>query len=120
MSVALLIAALGNDGLRPAPRLAQAYQHPQKGWTLFPPLGEAAELLPAEEARSITGSLKNSGLPTWSLILSPEGENITWYLGGTISNWDGLPLALVVVIETDNPSAAEEIGEAMLAEAIAP
>jgi hypothetical protein len=115
MSVALLAAAFGNNGLSPAPRLAQAYLHPDDGWRLLPPLGTARQL----SSRIDTGPFQDSET-TWSLIQVPEDEEITWYLAGTLGTVQGQRLAIVVVLETVDADLATQIGQTLLAEALLP
>jgi cell division protein FtsW (lipid II flippase) len=120
MNMALLAASLSNEGLMPAAQIAQAYRDPQDHWILLPALGEALQLIPPAEARSITNSLKDANTPTWHMALSPEGEDLTWYIGGTTSAWEGTPYALVIIIEEDNLELADQTGQAMLAAAMLP
>jgi len=113
MGIALLAAALNNQGVRPMPRIAQAYRNPQEGWVLLPNLTTPLELLSPSQAKSITSSLKDTNNPTWSIRVTPNDETITWYVGGTMAD-SKIPLICVVVLEEDNPSLAEEIGQTML------
>jgi cell division protein FtsW (lipid II flippase) len=120
MNMALLAASLTNEGLMPAAQIAQAYRDPQDQWILLPALGEAAPLIPPAEARSITNSLKDANTPTWHLTFTPEGEDLTWYLGGTSSAWEGTPYALVIIIEEGDLELADQTGQAMLDAAMIP
>lgn len=122
MNMALLSASLSNEGLTPAAHIAQAYRDPQDQWVLLPALGEAMQLMPPAEARSIAAALADPNTPTWHLAYTPEGEDLTWYLGGTTPAWDGAPeaIALVIVIEQADLVLAEQIGQAMLDAAMIP
>lgn len=114
MSIALLAAALSNDGSQPVPKIAQAYQHPENGWSLLPALGAPRRYPTLAEASNFAVE----GAQTWSVLLVPDEEEITWYLGGTLPAAEGKALAIVVVLEERNLALAEEIGAAMLQAAL--
>ncbi len=120
LNMALLAASLNNEGIRPAAQIAQSYRDPEGHWALLPALGEAIQLFGPADTLSITTPLNDPNTPTWHLALSPEGEDLTWYLGGTSPDWAKEPLALVIVIEEENLTAIEEIGQAMLDAAMIP
>ncbi|MBL7161394.1 MAG: hypothetical protein ISS57_02225, partial [Anaerolineales bacterium] len=120
LAVVMLAASLSSAGIQPAPRIAQAYQNPQGEWVLLPSLGNTGDVLTPENAQSITESLKDPHTPAWHLTLTPAGEEITWYLGGTLPGADGKSLAVVVVLETSDLPLAEQIGAALLLEALTP
>ncbi len=120
MAVALLAASLSNEGLQPAPYIAQAYQSPDETWVLLPPLGDSAERLTPKDAQAITESLKDPNTPTWHLTLTPTDEALTWHIGGTTSAWEKEPIALVIALEEVNPTLAEQIGEEILLNALTP
>ena len=40
--------------------------------------------------------------------------HITWLLAGTLPDWRGTPLVLIVALEENNISLAERIGENLL------
>ncbi|MBT3391684.1 MAG: FtsW/RodA/SpoVE family cell cycle protein [Chloroflexi bacterium] len=110
MSIALLAAALSNDGLQPVPKIAQAYQHPENGWSLLPALGTARHYPTLADAVSFAAE----GEQTWHISLAPAGEELIWYLGGTLPAAEGKALAVVVVLEERNLALAEAISTAML------
>ena len=110
MSIALLAAALSNDGLQPVPKIAQAYQHPENGWSLLPALGTTRHYPTLADAVSFAAE----GEQTWQISLAPAGEELIWYLGGTLPAAAGKALAVVVVLEERNFALAEAIGTAML------
>ena len=117
LQIALAAAALSADGVRPAPQLAMAVNTPQTGWTVMQPEGETEQVLSASSVHGITSSLFVEGLPIWQTTdIAPGGPEgaITWYLGGTQPSWGGAPLALVVLLEEEDLTLAEAIGQAML------
>lgn len=62
------------------------------------------------------------GQPFWQAIGKgveiQENKTITWYLAGTLPQWQGAPLALVVALEEDNSNFATYLGQALMKEAI--
>ena len=120
LSVALLAGAISNAGIQPAPRIAQAYQNPTGEWVLLPPIGNPVELFTPEDAQAITESLKDPNTPTWHVTLIPTDESVTWYIGGTSSEWEKEPLTLVIVLEEVDTQLAEEMGEIIVLNSLIP
>jgi hypothetical protein len=115
MQMALAAATLSSAGLRPSPQLALAFNSPVNGWSRF-----SEETVPSEPifsptiAARVAGDLAEANLPIWqSLAVSPNGPDkwVSWYLGGTLPTWEGAPLALVVLLEENNPEQIESIGQ---------
>lgn len=116
---AFAAASLSNDGLRPAARLTLSYQHPEQGWLGFPTLGTTIQLLSPRAVNSQISSLQNLDFLIWQFSTIPtEEEKLTWYLAGTLADNDSLPLTLSLVLEEANLPLAEEIGHALLLEAM--
>lgn len=120
LNMSVLAASLSNNGILPAIHIAQAYRNPQNQWELLDAFEEDTSIFSPSEVRSLVANLLDPNTPTWHLAFTPEGEEITWYLGGTTSDWAKEPLALVIVIEEENRAALEEIGQAMLDAAMIP
>ncbi len=122
LQVALTAAALSHDGLRPPPRLAMAVKTPSQGWVVLPPLSEAVQALPADVVASATQALmvKNQPYWQWSGLAGQTNKTITWSLAGTLPDWQGTPLAVVVLLENANQPSAAYIGQQMLGAAMQP
>ncbi len=114
VEMAILASALSNGGIAPAPRLALAVNTPQSGWVILPALGEATELFPPAESEFLVENFSTKERAYWQFLNASEEENITWLLAGTPLNWQGTPLALVVLLEENNAELAEEIAEMLL------
>ena len=116
LQVVLAVAALSHDGLRPPPRLAMAVNTSVQGWVILPPPSQPVQALPADGADKIATSLSISGQPFWEYTgTGTEGQKtVTWYLAGTLPDWQGTPLALVVLIEGGDSGRAESIGRALM------
>jgi cell division protein FtsW (lipid II flippase) len=122
LQVALASAALSNDGMVPAPRIAMAVNTPNDGWVVLPALGapfKAVEVSAAEEA---AGSFIQEGQNYWSHTgrATEKDTSVTWYIAGTPPNWQASPLVVVVLLEEDNASLAQHIGQDLLVDAMYP
>jgi len=119
LQIALAAAALSNNGIRPAARIALAADTPQQGWVILPPLGEAVEALPGPFVRKTVLALADEK-PYWTYSSASNNTALTWYLAGTLPDWSGTPLALVVLLEEDNGPGAIQIGESLFELALKP
>ena len=119
LQMALATAALSNNGLRPAPRIALAVNTPQQGWVILPVLGEPVETLSPPFARETAQEMAGDN-PYWSFMGANADTPVTWYLAGTLPDWSGTPLALVVVLEERNSMLASKIGGELFNTALQP
>ena len=119
LQMALATAALSNNGIRPAPRIALAVNTPQQGWVILPALGKPFEALPPPFARETAQTMAGEN-PYWSYTSTPDDTPLTWYLAGTLPDWSGTPLALVILLEEDNPILVSRIGKELLNTALQP
>jgi cell division protein FtsW (lipid II flippase) len=121
LQMALAAAALTNNGIRPAPRLAISVETPNQGWIILP-AQPAMQALPAEETNQAVSSLSSADIPVWETVAAhTEGQSsVSWYVAGTLPNWGGTPLALAVLIEEDNAQQVQAIGRTILRNALQP
>jgi len=122
LQMARAAATLSNGGQLVGLRLALAVNTPQAGWVLLPPLEEPAPVFSQAAARSTGQLLADDAIPVWqSLSVIAKGDAAyTWYLGGTLPDWPGVSLSVVVLLEQANPTLAEHIGQAVLQAAVQP
>jgi len=120
LEIATYAAALSNMGIRPAPILVQFMEKPEGGWTLLPSLSTPNTVMTSVEAAEVLEDIRSDDGITWGMAYTPDGENLTWYLGGTTSTWAGLPLVIVLVVEQGDMSDAEFIGQSVLLAAMGP
>ncbi len=132
LQMALAAAILSNQGTLPAPRLVMSVDTPQSGWVTLPLTTQPQQALPAVNANKAAGALMSGDMPFWQVVASGKGNassteaantiypGYSWYLGGTSPEWQGVPLALAVILEEDNPQQVQEIGRAMFQSAIIP
>ena len=113
LQVVLAAAALSNQGVMPAPRIATAVNTFEQGWVVLPAFDEPREVLQAEESDEAALSFVQEGKAYWSStgIGTINKTTVTWLIAGTPPDWQGAPLAMVVALEEDNPQLVERISE---------
>jgi cell division protein FtsW (lipid II flippase) len=123
LQMAQAVASLSSGGTRPIPQLAMAYQAPTFGWLKLPAPQEPVRVLDEEQVIAAASAIALEDRSTWqSVAVAPTGLTtaVTWYVAGTLPNSDSKPLALVLLLEEDNPLEAIAIGSSILQEAISP
>jgi cell division protein FtsW (lipid II flippase) len=122
VQMAIAASALSNGGTCPVPQIAMAVDTPLQGWVILPPDGNPSECLPPAGVERTVETLQQSTSPFWEYTASgePDPQLVTWFLAGTGSNWQGSPLAVVVILEEGNPLKARAIGRMVLEKAIQP
>jgi cell division protein FtsW (lipid II flippase) len=122
LQMAIAASALSNHGMRPAPRIALAVDTPQQGWVILPPLSEPVTAIPVSAADQAAEAFLVQGSAFWEFVGQARQEDvtITWYLGGTLPNWQGTPLAVVIALEEDDPALARLVGRQLLNAAMTP
>jgi hypothetical protein len=121
LQMALAAAALSWQGKQPVPQLASAYQDPETGWERLQAPPDSRQVIPPGQAERAAESMALGDVPAWqslALAAGEGGQNQTWYLGGTLPDWSGAPLALAVLLEEENPAMAELIGQGLLTAAM--
>ncbi len=130
LQMALAAATLSNQGTLPGPRLAMAVDTPQSGWVTLPLSSLPKQALTAASANQAAGALGSGELPIWQVVAS-NNENAptetgtsysgySWYVGGTLPEWQGVPLALAVALEDNDPQLVQKIGRSVFQSAINP
>lgn len=121
LQMVLAASALTNEGVLPVPRIVNGYQDPDGEWITLPKSGSSVQAISSEDAAEVVSLLEVSDYPYWAVTATAEtedGEPITWFLAGTTSDWQGQPISLVVVLESDDPETIESIGCALMEQAI--
>ena len=116
------VAAISNAGLCPGLQIANAVQTPTQGWVALTDVEKTSTCLPLEGIKRVSASLQETGKPYWDYVgtSSQNNQRFTWFLGGTLPNWSGTPLAVVVILEKTSPSLAKSIGQTLLQKTIQP
>jgi len=119
--MALAASLLSAQGNQPKPLLVNAVHTPQEGWVILGTSSQSS-ILSEKAVLDSTRSLAYPYLPIWQTIGRAKTDHgaITWYIGGTRAEWKGIPLALAVLLEEDNPAKIEQIGQSMFEETITP
>ncbi len=122
LQVALASAALSNRGIVPAPNIASAVNTPAEGWVVLPVLGMPIEAIQPEAANEAAQSFVTEGQNYWShLGRAVENNNpVTWFIAGTLPNWQGTPIVVVVLVEENNSRLAQRIGQELIVDAMNP
>jgi cell division protein FtsW (lipid II flippase) len=122
LQLILAFAPLSNKGIRPAPRIALAVNTPIQGWIILPAISNPLSVMVVAEAQQLAESHQAPDQPFWQLEASSseKGKSFTWFVAGTLPNWQGTPLTLIVLLEEDNAPLANSIGEALLTKALEP
>jgi hypothetical protein len=120
LQASLAAAILSHDGIMPAPRIATAVNTPEQGWVVLSAKGMPVDVIQAEAANEAALSFIVKGKSYWSHVgqASTDKNIITWLLAGTLPDWKGTPLVLVVTLEENNTFLANHIGETILDEAL--
>ena len=115
LQMAIAASELTNGGQKITPTLVLAYQSPLGDWTLLPS-AETSQSLANFDAKDTVASLLQGNSPVWQMISQVKDHNktVTWYLAGTPSDWQGIPLTIVIALENDMPSEAERIAQSLL------
>ena len=122
LQMALAAASLSSKGVRPAPRLVMAVDTPIQGWVILLPMSAPVTVFTPEAVASTTEALAINGEPFWrSTRLVQQGtKQYSWSLGGTLPDWQGTPLAVVVLLEEGSTQTAASIVQELLAAATQP
>lgn len=121
LQMALAAATLSSGGILPSPRIANAVDTPTQGWVILP-AGASTTIMSSIGTGQTARQLARTDSPIWETygIGSDETATVSWYLAGTIPDWQGTPLTLVVALEEDDPEAAGKIGFEVLQAAMQP
>jgi cell division protein FtsW (lipid II flippase) len=116
LQAGLAASSLSSHGLLPNPRIAMAVNTPKQGWVVLPASSEATEVLQPRAADETAAAYATGNGPFWQHVgqASREDELVTWLLAGTLPEWGGPPLSMVVILEENNIFLAQHIGTEIL------
>lgn len=123
LQVVLMSAAISAEGLQPAPILVTAIDIDPDGWTILPPIETSKQVISSEIAKFLGDKYKVPELNIWqdgTVVPRFDGSSVTWFVGGTSPDWEGIPYAIAVLLESGNQSVAIEIGKSILLRAVQP
>ena len=117
IKVAYAAAAMENRGIRPPLILISAVKIPNQGWVAFENRDEPVQVMDAKQAEAQLQSFARTSSSGWQFVRYVQSDPqhyVTWFVGGSQSDWKGTPVALVILLEENNPRLAEQIGEKLL------
>ncbi|MFC2025802.1 FtsW/RodA/SpoVE family cell cycle protein [Chloroflexota bacterium] len=127
LQMALASATLSSNGILPPPNITTAVDTPLADWVVLPPPGQPEQIFSGAPANKTALDLAVEGEPFWQSVtstLSPDSEtqskSITWYTGGSLPGLEGTPVVLALLLESDDPMLALEIGRKILQAALQP
>ncbi len=116
LQMAAAASAITHQGIRPSPRIVNGYQSPEGVWISLPKLDENNQVIPANQAAAVQQLLEVPGANYWqalSYATTEDNDIISWFVGGTTETWQGQPITVVIVLESEDLRAAEEIGHTL-------
>jgi cell division protein FtsW (lipid II flippase) len=119
LQMTLAASVITNGGSLPGARIVNAYQSPDQSWVTIPKIGSTNQVLSSETTALTSQIIKIPDLPYWQTIgtqYSVEGDPATWFIAGTTSDWPGQPITIVVLLESNSPDLAQEIGRSLINE----
>lgn len=114
-------ATFANGGTRVPLQLVDAFELSKSGWVPLQPDGSSLIVYRGDEIERLLKDYTDFEGLTWSfssLVISDAGKSTAWYLGGTISGWQGDPLAVVIVLEGESEETVRRVGEVILKTAL--
>ncbi len=122
LQVVQAAAALTNNGSRPNPRLAVSVETPHQGRVILPAGSPVVVFGNQQSVSTAVNRLASQNLPIWQAVSTQQygSTAYTWFIGGTLPQWGGTPLAIAVLLEENNPQLAQTIGETILQNALQP
>jgi cell division protein FtsW (lipid II flippase) len=119
LQMALAASTLSSGGSTPSPLLAMAIRTPNQGWVILPH-GDSKPVFTQTSAATTASYLAEPGSLFWQTLASADSnkEKVTWFIGGTRTQWQGSPLAVAVLLEEDNPELAQTIGHNLFEKAL--
>lgn len=122
LQMALAAATFSNGGERPAPRIALAVDTPAQGWVILPTLTDPKAVLSRDITDSVMAALTPPQSALWILSGSAleKEKAFQWFITGTPMDWQGAPLTLVVLLESNDSALARRIGVRLSLAVISP
>lgn len=117
LQAVIAAAALSSNGSRPAARLVTAVNDARLGWTVLDQPNPNIPVFAAADSNAAAGALATSGGTYWSALAAAPRKSeagVTWFIAGTLPSWQSTHLALVVLVEGENPESARQIGQRLM------
>lgn len=114
--IARASSIFSTSGYLPEPRIAMAVRTPNQGWVTLA-TEESVRIIDPLQVNTVAEQLARIDFPAWEVSSSAvEGEKIvSWYVSGTVPEWKGTPIVLVIVLENSKADIAQSIGHSLMA-----
>jgi len=122
LQMVLAAATLSNNGMRPSARLAMAVDTPKQGWVILPAISESVTVFSSASVANTAEAMMVSGQPfwQWNAWATQANQSCSWSMAGTLPDWQGAPVAVVILLEENDLTSAEFFGQTMLQSATNP
>ncbi len=119
LQMALIAATISNHGVMSSPLLPVAVDTPSADWVVLS-TQDSHSILTSTVAGDVSQLLAQPGKLYWQVVAVANSNQapITWFVGGTIDEWKGSPMAIAIVLEEDNPQLAQTIGDEIILAAL--
>lgn len=117
LQAALAAASFSSHGSKLSPVIGSSFQSFKNDWSIIPGKPATSSVYTPRNADAAAKGLTLAGIPGWGAVgqgISSETETITWFIGGTNSDWAGTPITLAIVYEGDMPQKAMADGSWIL------
>jgi cell division protein FtsW (lipid II flippase) len=120
LQMAIASASISNNGYIVSPRLVTAYRSLQYGWVTFALNSKKA--ISNFNSTPVANELASTAISGWesTALANSSQSNVTWYLAGTMPDWHGNPVDVVIALEENNPLFAQKIGRTIFDQATLP
>lgn len=117
LQMVLAASTISSGGEIPAPIIAISYQQTNGSWFLIQSENRKLQVFSKNAAFEVGKMLALADHPAWGVTgqaLSSSTQTITWFMGGTNQDWQGIPVSIIVMLEKDDPYLAYKIGSSIL------
>ncbi len=117
LQMVIAASSISANGQKPSPILAPSYQLSNGEWRLIESISNDQLVFTKKAANTVNEAFTTLNFPSWGVVgkgLSSTTNIVTWFVGGTNSSWQGVPVAFAILLEEDNPTVAIEIGKILI------
>jgi len=111
LHVARAAAAISNNGNMPNPKIVSSVNTPAQGWIS---LGSnvSRPLFSTKTANEVIQLLRVDDMPVWQSYGGgiATNQSYSWYVGGSIPEWQGTPFVTAVILEEADAVKAKNLG----------
>jgi cell division protein FtsW (lipid II flippase) len=117
LQMAMAAGVISQGGDLEEPKLTLAYKLPNANWSLLPTKGSSGTVFSIRTSTTIQRLTELADMPAWGVVgrgLSGTDRMVTWFIGGTTSEWKGSPISVAFVYEDENSALAFNRGQELL------